>query len=225
MLYSVAIMENVGFVLSDTFGSTLSNIYAFIPRFISGLIVLLIGIVIATFLKQILLELFKFAKMNALLKKYGLPHGREGVDWAQIISEMVRWFVIVLFLIPTADVWGLGKFVEVLNNLILFLPNVFVSVLILMIGFVVAKLVYDVIMGSVHGLSKDSTRTVALMGRYAVLIFVFLVVLNQLGIASDLIRILFGGIVAMVSLAGGLAFGLGGKKTAEEILEKLKKKI
>lgn len=218
-------MENVGFVLSDTFGSTLSNIYAFIPRFISGLIVLLIGIIIATFLKQILLELFKFAKMNALLKKYGLPHGREGVDWAHIISEMVRWFVIILFLIPTADVWGLGKFVEVLNNLILFLPNVFVSVLILMIGFVVSKLVYDVILASVHGLSKDSTKTVALMGRYAVIIFVFLVVLNQLGIASDLIRILFGGVVAMVALAGGLAFGLGGKKTAEEILEKLKKKI
>ncbi len=218
-------MNDINTVLGDTFGSTISNIYAFIPRFISGLIVLLIGIIIATFLKQILLELFKFAKMNALLKKYGLPHGREGVDWAQIISEMVRWFVIVLFLIPTADIWGLGKFVEVLNNLILFLPNVFVSVLILMIGFVVSKLVYDVILASVHGLSKDSTRTVALVGRYAVIIFVFLVVLNQLGIASDLIRILFGGIVAMVALAGGLAFGLGGKKTAEELLEKLKKKI
>lgn len=212
-------------VLGDTYGTTVANIYAFIPRFISGLIVLLIGIIIATFLKQILLELFKFARVSNMLKKYGLPQGREGVDWAQIISEMVRWFVIVLFLIPTADIWGLGKFVEVLNNLLLFLPNVFVSVLILMIGFVVSKLVYDVIMGSVHGLSKDSTRTVALVGRYAVLVFVFLVVLNQLGIASDLIRILFGGIVAMVALAGGLAFGLGGKKTAEEILEKLKKKI
>ncbi len=218
-------MENIGMVLGDTYGSTVANIYAFIPRFISGLIVLLIGIIIATFLKQILLELFKFARVSNMLKKYGFPQGREGVDWAQIISEMVRWFVIVLFLIPTADIWGLGKFVEVLNNLLLFLPNVFVSVLILMIGFVVSKLVYDVIMGSVHGLSKDSTRTVALVGRYAVLVFVFLVVLNQLGIASDLIRILFGGIVAMVALSGGLAFGLGGKKTAEEILEKLKKKI
>lgn len=218
-------MENINSVLGETFGNTVSSVYAFIPRFISGLIVLLIGIIIATFLKQILLELFKFAKFNNFLKKYGLPHGREGVDWAHIISEMVRWFVIILFLIPTADVWGLGKFVEVLNNLILFLPNVFVSVLILMIGFVVSKLVYDLIMASVHGLSKDSMRTVALVGRYAVLVFVFLVVLNQLGIASDLIRILFGGVVAMVALAGGLAFGLGGKKTAEEILEKLKKKI
>lgn len=218
-------MDGVNTVLGDTFNSTVINIYAFVPRFISGLIILLIGIIIATFLKQILLELFKFARVNALLKRYGLPQSREGVDWAQILSEMVRWFVIILFLVPTADVWGLGKFVEVLNNLLLFLPNVFVSVLLLMVGFVISKLVYDLIMASLHGLSKDSTRTVALVARYAVIVFVFLVVFNQLGIASDLIRILFGGIVAMLALAGGLAFGLGGKDTAAEILSKLKKKL
>ena len=217
-------MEGVNTALQDTANNTLTNLSAFIPRFISGLIILLIGIIIATFVKQILLELFKFIKLNALLKRYGLPESKE-VDWSQILGEMTRWFIIVLFLIPTSDVWGLGRFVEVLNNLIFFLPNVFVSVLLLLVGFVVARLVYDLILASVHGLSKDSAKTVALVGRYSVLVFVFLVVLNQLGIASDLIRILFGGIIAMVALAGGLAFGLGGQNTAKEVLEKLKKKI
>ncbi len=217
-------MEGVNTALQDTANNTLTNLSAFIPRFISGLIILLIGIIIATFVKQILLELFKFIKLNALLKRYGLPESKE-VDWSQILGEMTRWFIIVLFLIPTSDVWGLGRFVEVLNNLIFFLPNVFVSVLLLLVGFVVARLVYDLILASVHGLSKDSAKTVALVGRYSVLVFVFLVVLNQLGIASDLIRILFGGIIAMVALAGGLAFGLGGQSTAKEVLEKLKKKI
>ena len=147
------------------------------------------------------------------------------MNWANVLSELVRWFVIILFLVPASDIWGLGKFVDVLNGLLLFLPNVIISVLILIVGFVVARLVYDVVLASVHGLSKDSTKTVALVGRWSVLVFVFLVVLNQLGIASDLIRILFGGVVAMVALAGGLAFGLGGKDTAKEILEKVKKKI
>lgn len=217
-------MQGVNTALQDTANSTLTNLSAFIPRFVSGLIILLIGIIIATFVKQILLELFKFIKLNSLLKRYGLPESKE-VDWAQILAEMTRWFIIVLFLIPTADVWGLGRFVEVLNNLIFFLPNVFVSVLLLLVGFVIARLVYDLILASIHGVSRDTAKTLALVGRYAVLTFVFLVVLNQLGIASDLIRILFGGIVAMVALAGGLAFGLGGKETAREILEKLKKKI
>lgn len=218
-------MNGVSSVLQDTVNTTFSSVYSFIPKFISGLIVLLIGIIIATFVKQILLEIFKFLRLNNFIKHYGLPEAKDGVDWANILSEIARWFVIILFLVPTSDIWGLGRFVEVLNNLLLFLPNVFISVLILVVGFVISKLVYDLIMASVRGLSKDSTRTVALVGRYAVLTFVILVVLNQLGIASDLIRILFSGIVAMVALAGGLAFGLGGQDTAREILQKIKKKV
>lgn len=218
-------MNGVNNILQDTVNATLANVTAFVPRFISGLIVLLIGIIIATFLKQILVELFKFIKLNAVLKRYGVPESREGVDWANVLSELVRWFVIILFLVPTADIWGLGKFVDVLNNLLLFLPNVIISVLILIVGFVVARLVYDVILASVHGLSKDNAKTVALVGRWAVLVFVFLIVLNQLGIASDLIRILVGGVVAMIAIAGGLAFGLGGQGAAKEIIEKVKKKI
>lgn len=218
-------MNGVNTVLQETVNTTLVSVYSFIPRFISGLIILLIGIIIATFLKQILLELFKFIRLNSFLRRYGIPESKDGMNWAQILSELVRWFVIVLFLVPTADVWGLGKFVEVLNGLLLFLPNVFVSVLLLIVGFVVARLVYDLIMASVHGLSKDTTKAIALGGRWAVMVFVILVVLNQLGIASDLIRILFGGIVAMVALAGGLAFGLGGQDTARELLTKLKKKL
>ncbi|MGE5041787.1 MAG: mechanosensitive ion channel family protein [Candidatus Levyibacteriota bacterium] len=218
-------MNGVNVVLQDTLNTTLTSLAAFIPRFISGLIVLLIGVIIATFLKQVLQELFKFVRFNNLLKRYGFPEAKDGVDFANILSEMVRWFVIVLFLVPTSDVWGLGRFVEVLNNVLLFLPNVFVSVLLLIVGFVIAKLVHDVVIASVHGVSKETRKSIALVARYSVLVFVFLIVLNQLGIASDLIRILFGGIVAMVALAGGLAFGLGGRESAKEILDKVKKKI
>lgn len=218
-------MKGVNNALGDTFNNTLNTLSNFVPRFFSGLVILLIGIIIATFLKQILLELFKFIKLNAILKRYGVPEAKEGVNWANILAEIVRWFVIILFLVPAADVWGLGRFVEVLNNLLLYLPNVFVSVLLLLVGFVISKLVYDLIMASAHGLSKDTTKTVALVGRWAVMVFVVLIVLNQLGIASDLIRILFGGIVAAVALAAGLAFGLGGRETAKEILEKARKKL
>lgn len=218
-------MKGVNNALGDTFNDTVGALASFIPRFFSGLIILLIGVIIATFLKQILLEVFKYTKFNALLKRYGVPESKEGVNWANILAELVRWFVIILFLIPAADVWGLGRFVEVLNNLLLYLPNVFVSVLLLLVGFVIATLVYDLILASASGLSKNATKTVALVGRWSVMVFVVLIVLNQLGIASDLIRILFGGIVAMVALAGGLAFGLGGKEVARDILEKTRKKL
>ncbi len=218
-------MDSVNGVLLNTLNGSVATIISFIPRFLSGFIILLIGIIIATFLRQLVRELLKFVKFERFLKKYGVPESKEAADWSTILSEIVRWFIIIVFLVPTAQVWGLGRFVDVLNNLLLYLPNVFIAVLLLLVGFVVSKLVYDLLMASVRGLSKDSAKSIAMVGRWAVLIFVFLVVLNQLGIASDLIRILFAGIVAMVALAGGLAFGLGGKETARDIIERLRKRL
>jgi len=217
--------NGVNQALAETLNNSLFTVGSFIPRFLSGLIVLVIGIIIATFLRQIVLELFKFINLDGILKRYGVPDKKEGVDWSNIIAELVRWFVIVLFLIPTADVWGLSQFVTVLNGLLLYLPNVFVAVLLLLVGFVISRLVHDLVLASIQGVSKDTSRTVAMIARWAVLIFVFLIVLNQLGIASDLIRIIFTGLVAMIAIAGGLAFGLGGQEAARELLSKFIKKM
>lgn len=197
----------------------------FLPRFVSGFIVLLVGIIIGAFLKQVVVEIFKFLKVETFLRKYGVPESKAGADWGTILGELVRWFVVILFIVPVAEVWGLGKFVQVLNGLLLYLPNVFVAVLLLLVGFVISRLVFDLIHASLRGVSKNASNTVANVGRWAVIVFVFLVVLNQLGIASDLIRILFGGFVAMVALAGGLAFGLGGRDAAKEIIEEVRKKL
>lgn len=218
-------MGNIDNILGYTISNSLASIVAFVPRLISGLIVLLIGIIIASFLKQLLGEVFKLAKFENLLTKYGVPESKEAANWSNILAEIVRWFVIIVFLISAADMWGLGKFVLVLNSLLVYLPNVLVAVLLLLVGFVISRLVYDLLLASLRGLSKEAARTVARVGKWAVLVFVFLIVLNQLGIASDLIRILFGGIVAMVALAGGLAFGLGGREAAKEIIEEVRKKI
>lgn len=211
---------NINEVLTTTLNTTVFSLANFIPRFISGLIVLLLGIIIGTFVKQLITELFRFVRFEGLLKRYGVPESKDSMTWSNIIGELLRWFVIILFLVPTADLWGLNKFTDVLNGLLRYLPNVFVAVLLLLIGFVVAKLAYDLILTSITGISKDTAKTIASVARWSILIFVFLAVLNQLGIASDLIRILFAGFVAMIALAGGLAFGLGGKDVAADFLER-----
>jgi hypothetical protein len=106
-----------------------------------------------------------------------------------------------------------------------YLPNVFVAAIIGVVGLVFAKLAADVVAASTKGLSKNVSRTVSSTVRIAITIFVLLAVLNQLGVAQDLIRILFTGFVAMVALAGGIAFGLGGKDFAHALLDKLQKKL
>ena len=216
---------DIGITLLASINNALVLFVNFVPRFLLGLIIILIGIIIAAILKQIVAGILKAFKVETLLRRYGVPEARGDLTWTNILSEIVRWFIILVFLVPTADIWGLPRVGVLLNQFLLYLPNVLVAAIIALVGFVLAQLAHDVILASAKGLSAEAANTIASVTRWSIIIFVILIVLNQLGVATDLIRILFIGFVAMVAVAGGLAFGLGGQNVAREILESIKKKL
>jgi hypothetical protein len=216
---------NIGDVVITSLNSGVGAVLTFIPKFIAGLIILLIGIVVASLVKRIVIELFKALKIEMFLKRYGVPEAKEEFSWTNILTEIVRWFIIILFLIPAASIWGLPQVATVLNTFALYLPNVFVAAIIAVVGFVFGRLSYDLVLASTRGLSKESAKTIASTTRWAVVVFTLLAVLNQLGVASDLVRILFTGFVAMIAISGGIAFGLGGQGTAKTIIEEIYKKL
>lgn len=217
--------QNIGQTLLDSLGVGLAVIASYVPKILFGTIILLIGLIVASILKQIILSLFKALRVENFLKRYGVPEAREEFSWSNIFAEIVRWFVIILFLLPTADIWGLPRVVTILNEFLLYLPNVFVAAIIAVVGFVLGNLAHNLILASVKGISLNTARGIASVTRWAVNIFVILAILNQLGVATDLIRILFTGLVAMLAIAGGIAFGLGGQTVAKDILEGLRKKL
>lgn len=196
---------------------------AFIPNIIVGTLILLIGIILGSIVKKLLIKILTTLRVEMYLKRYGISEGKE-LTWTVILAEIARWFIIILFLVPTADVWGLPQVTTILNTFILYLPNVFVAAIIGLVGLVFARIAADLVLAATKGLSADASRTIASSTRVAVTIFVLLAVLNQLGVAQDLIRILFTGFVAMIALAGGIAFGLGGQGTARDFLDAIKKK-
>ena len=216
---------DIGQTLFSSINNGLLAVANFIPKFVAGAIILLIGIIISSILKQVVVQVFKALNVEGFLRKYGVPEAKQEFTWTNILAEIVRWFVFILFLIPTADVWGLPQIVTVLNTFLLYLPNVFVAAIIALVGFVFARLSHDVILASTQGLSADTSRTVASVARWAIIVFVFLAMLSQLGVAADLVRILFTGFVAMVAIAGGIAFGLGGQGVAKDTLENLRRKL
>jgi len=197
----------------------------FIPKFIAGLIILLIGIIVASLVKRLVVELFRALKVEMFLQRYGVPQAKDEFTWTNLLTEIVRWFIIILFLIPAASIWGLPQVATVLNTFALYLPNVFVAAIIAVVGFVFGRLAYDVVLASTRGLSKDSAKAIASTTRWAVVVFTLLAVLNQLGVAADLVRILFTGFVAMIAIAGGIAFGLGGQGAAKQLIDDLQKKL
>lgn len=217
--------DDVGQTLLDSLNSGIVVVVGFVPKIVAGTIVLLIGIIIASLLKQVMSGIFKTLRIESLLRKYGVPEAKEEFAWTNIFSEIVRWFVIIIFLLPTADIWGLPRVVTVLNEFLLYIPNVLVAAIIAVVGFVLARLAHDLVLVSVKGLSASSANGIASSTRWAINIFVILAVLNQLGVATDLIRILFTGFVAMLAIAGGIAFGLGGQDQAKDIVEKIRSKL
>lgn len=198
---------------------------AFLPNFIAGIIILLLGIVLGSIVRTIIVGFLHALKIENYLHKYGVPEVKHEFSWINILAEIGRWFIVVLFLIPTAEVWQMPQITTILNTFLLYLPNVFVAAIIGLVGLVFARLASDVVLASTRSLSKDVSQAIASIVRASITIFVLLAVLNQLGVAQDLIRILFTGFVAMIALAGGIAFGLGGQETAKMILESLRKKI
>lgn len=216
---------NIANTIFISLNKGLASAAAFLPNFIGGIIILLIGIILASIVKKIFIEILNALKIETYLKKYGVPEAKNEFSWVNILAEIARWFVIILFLIPTAEIWGLPQITTILNTFLLYLPNVFVAAIIGLVGLVFARLAADIILASTKGLSAGASRTIASVVRISVTIFVLLAVLNQLGVAQDLIRILFTGFVAMFALAGGIAFGLGGQGTAQHILEVIRKKV
>jgi len=133
-------MPNIGVTLAASFNSAFYAVVNFIPKFLAGAIILLVGIIIASILRQLIVTLFKVLKVEKYLKKYGVPEAKDAFNWTNILAELVRWFVIILFLIPTAEVWGLPQIIAILNEFLTYLPNVFVAAVIAMVGFAFARL-------------------------------------------------------------------------------------
>jgi len=200
--------------------SILSILSAFVPKLVAGILILLIGFIIASLLRDLVLLIYKYFRIGRWLESAGLAKDAEVVIWPHILSELIRWTTIFIFLMSSVEVWGIPKVADVLNQLLQFLPNVFVSVIIGWMGLVVARLVHDIIQNSVKSFGKNEALILANSARYSIIFFSILIILAQLGVAADLVRILFTGIVGMFALAFGLAFGFGGQDEAKLMLRK-----
>jgi hypothetical protein len=203
----------------------LRNFANMLPSLIGGTIILIIGLLIGGISKRILITVIAFLKLDVFFQKTRLIKKEEFKIWLEVLTEIIKWMLIIVFLIPALEVWGLSRATAVLNQLLFYLPNVVVAVVIAFVGILVSNLTSDLVRHSVKTMGSTASNSLAIFTKGVILFFTILIVLNQLGVAQDLVRILFTGIVAMLAIAGGLAFGLGGKEMAKEVLEELKNKL
>lgn len=219
-------IKNLADIILATLGSAVMSFQAYLPRFLAGLILLLVGLFTAKVVRGLVLGLLKALRVAKFLVQVKVVREEGEVRvWEVLLAELARWTMTILFLIPAAEAWGLSKVTDVLNGLLLYLPNVFVAVIVGLVGFVIANLAYDIVQHAASGLDEKAAKGLGGVAHYAIIFFTGLIILSQLGVAADLVRILFTGFVAMMALAGGLAFGLGGKDLASEMLRGLRDKL
>lgn len=216
-------------ILTDSLGTILATvtgfILSFLPKLIAGFLVLFIGMIVASLVKDLVRLVFKYFRVEKWLAVSGVAKAEETSIWPNLFGELVRWVIIFVFLMSAVETWGIPKVADVLEQLLNFIPNVFIVVVIGWIGLVVGRFAHDIVRHGVRGLGSHEALVLGNAARYTIVFFTVLIILTQLGVAAELVKILFTGIVGMLALALGLAFGLGGKEHASKLLDSLIKRV
>lgn len=201
----------------------------FLPDFIGAIVVLLVGWVVAAALGRLahrVVVLLKIEKaVDALRITEFFEHAGVSLNIAALFAWLVKWFLLIVTFMAAADVLGWPQLSEFLKTVVAYLPNVIISAIVLLVGILVANFVHQVVHRSVAVTKFHGAEFLSGIAKWAILVFTFLAALNQLGIAEELVQSLFTAFVAMLAIAGGLAFGLGGKEHASRMLDHLRKDL
>lgn len=215
---------------TDVVITSLQNLWygfmGFIPNLIGALIVLVVGLVVAAGLGTLVEKLFNAIKLDAALGKLGLgPYfERAGLRLrgSHFLGKLVYWFIVVAFLLAASDILQLSALSGFLRDVLAYIPNVIVAVVVMLASLVVAGFLKKLVMASVMSARLHAAHFLGTLTWWSVVVFGFLTALVQLNIAASVINTLITGFIAMLAIAGGLAFGLGGREYATSLINKLR---
>jgi hypothetical protein len=211
-----------GTALMTSVAGALALFLAAIPRVLGFAVILIVGWFIASLIARGVAALLRTVNFNDLSARSGfsgfLQKAGTRTDPSGAVAVTAKWFVRLIALIVAFDALGLTAVSQVLQQLLLWLPNVVVAIVILVIAGLAANALSGLVRGSTAQAGFTNAGLLATITRIAVWGFGIVVAVHQLGIATSLVNTLFMGLVGAVSLALGLAFGLGGRDTAAQIV-------
>ncbi|OHA43843.1 MAG: hypothetical protein A3G59_01585 [Candidatus Taylorbacteria bacterium RIFCSPLOWO2_12_FULL_47_20] len=217
-------------VLRQSFQDIWTGVANFLPQLIVALLIVIIGWAVGAIIENLVERAARAVKLDNVLKGARVENvvNKAGfqLNSGAFIGGLVKWFVIVIFLIAAFQVLGLTQVNEFLQDVVLkYLPKVIVAALILIVAAVIADVVQKLVTGTARAAGIISANFVGSVAKWAIWIFAIMAALTQLGIIEPLIQTLFTGIVVALSLAFGLAFGLGGHDAAARYIEKMREEI
>src|SRR3989344_4117215 len=217
-------------VVQASFSGLWFTVGQYLPAILAAIIVFVLGWVVGVILYRIVIEVVKVLRIAEALKAAGLNEAAKEagftLDIGRCLGTLIMWFIVLVFLVASLDILGLNRVTIFLQQVVLgYLPQVIVAVLILILGAVVAEVVRGLVSGSARAASAHAANLAGAVAKWAIWIFATMAALDQLGIGSAFLQTLFTGFVIALSLAFGLAFGLGGKEAASRTIERIRSEI
>ena len=217
-------------IVQNSFTGLWFTVAQYLPAILTAVIVFVIGWIVGVILYRIVIEVVKVLRIDDALKAAGLNEAAKEagftLDIGRFLGTLVMWFMVLVFLVASLDILGLNRVTIFLQTVVLgYLPQVIVAVLILILGAIVAEVVRGLVTGSARAAGAHAANLAGAVAKWAIWIFAIMAALDQLQVASAFIQTVFTGLVVALSLAFGLAFGLGGKEAAARTIERIRSEI
>ncbi len=205
--------------------AALMTVLSFLPVLVGAIIIVVVGWILADIVAKLVTRLLERVGFEKAAQRTGVTgfiarSGAHGLTAARVVGELVKWFIRLIFLEAAASAIHLTAVTDIINRIVLFIPNLIVALVVLMIGALIAGFVADLVRGSAGEMGFRNPNLLATVARVAIIAFAVIVAMNQIGIAATLVNTLFMAVVFALALAVGLAFGLGGRDTASRMWER-----
>lgn len=227
-------MNNIWMTWGDVFNASLQDLWwgfvQFAPKFFIAVVFFVVGWILGNIIARALEQVFSSLKIDKLFISIGADDffrkAGMSLDTGYFVGQLAKWFVVIVFLLPSLNLVGLDSIAAFLKDDVLgFLPRVIVAALVLIIATIVAEGLSKATVASAKTMNLASANMLGAVAKYSVWIFAFIIALGQLGVAEYYMSVLFTGIIAMLSIGGALAFGLGGKEAASRFIAKLGEEV
>jgi hypothetical protein len=215
---------NLGNTIKGSLTGTFNSIGDFLPTLLSAVVLLIIGWIIAKIVKGVLSRVLKAVKFNDLADKVGvngfLAKGGMKHRASSLVATLGYWIVMFTTLVTFFNTLGLEVVSDLLTDVIKYIPNIIIGCLLLVVGMYLAEFVSGLVVGALKGGGYDNAEMVGRISYGAVMFFAIAIVLEQLGIGGDIVNTVVTVIMSGAGLALALAFGLGGREWAGNLINK-----
>src|ERR687893_2925140 len=198
--------------------NALNVFLSYLPQLVGAIIILIVGYIVAKVLQAVVGRILQGIGFDGWMEKGGIKQffdrAQTNYTPATVIGRLVFWFVFIIALTMAADALGIPQVSEVLGQLIAYIPSIIAAILILILAALLANFVSGIVRGA------TGSGLLASVAQYAIIVYAVFAALTELGIAVELTAPTFLIVLGAVALAAAIAFGLGGREVAQDILQK-----